>query len=200
LPGRPVWRELISARLAHSLAGRTLRHRQIWIAAIALLLGVDPGLAMAQPAESILAGQARPGQRVTVTTTNGARLTGKILTDGDGRLVLASNGDERQIVHADIDRVTRPSNKILFGPLIGLGASLALGLPIARRIENERGDGAADEGLAWLIAVGVGMGTLVDLNTHSDKTIYQRRTPSAGLHFNATAKGGGVRWTVRWGN
>lgn len=163
---------------------------------LALIVGT-PIAAAAQGAGSILPPDSKAGDRLTVTTTTGTRLTGRLVTDAAGMLVLRSDDRERKIAHDEIDRVTRRHNRFLFGPLIGLGAGLAVGLPFKRRFDNEGANG--DALLALSVGIGVGTGTAMDLVNGSDRTIYARRpVPASGLQIRSRRGGASVGWRIAW--
>jgi hypothetical protein len=151
----------------------------------------------AQEAGVLLPLNSHPGDRLTVTTTSGQRVTGRLVSDGDGKVVLVADDEERTIGHREIDRVTQRHNRFLFGPLIGLGAGLAMGLPAKRRFDNEGRDGGVL--LAWSVGVGVVVGSLIDLVNGSDRTIYAR-TPavSSGLQILPGKGGAEVRAVLAW--
>ena len=93
--------------------------------------------------------------------------------------------------------MTRRHNRFLFGPLVGLGAGLAIGLPAKTRFDNEGREG--DVILAWTVGVGVVVGSLIDAVNGRDRTIFAR-TPGIvrGLQVLPSAGGAEVRWAVRW--
>jgi hypothetical protein len=163
--------------------------------AIALVLST-PGVSSAQ-GTSILPPDSRTGDRLTVRTTTGQAFSGRLTGESDSVLVLESKGGERRIRQADVEQVNRRRNRILFGPLIGLGAGIAAGIPLKKLADNETGDGNSD--LAKMVALGVGVGTIIDLFTRSNKTIYRRRgSSSAGFAFQPRKNGAVVRWTSSW--
>ena len=164
---------------------------------LALLLGAALA-ANAQSAESILPPNASVGDRLAVTTTGGERFSGRLVTDSDGALVIRlSNRREQTIAHDQIERVTRRHNRFLFGPLIGLGAGLAIGLPAKTRFENEGVDGRL--ALSWVVGTGVAIGTVIDLVNGSDRTIYERKSGAVtGLQLQPARRGAAVRWTLAW--
>jgi hypothetical protein len=115
------------------------------------------------------------GDWITVTTAGGKQFRGRLLADARDELVLLANRRRETFVHTEIDRVTRRHNRFLFGPLIGFGAGLAVGLPAERRFRNE---GVTNSSLVWWSAgIGVVIGTFVDLVNGSDRAIYVRRRP-----------------------
>jgi hypothetical protein len=151
----------------------------------------------AQESGPILPRGSEPGERLTVTTASGERVTGRLVSDGNGALVLLANERERTIGHREVDRVTQRHNRFLFGPLIGLGAGLASGLPAKKRFDNEGRDGNVL--LAWTIGVGVGLGSLIDLLNGSDRTVYTRTSGGInGLHLRPVSGGTGIHWAIAW--
>ena len=163
---------------------------------LALLL-TAPLATSAQESGSMLPRGTDAGDRLTVTTTSGERFTGRLVTDGNGALVLIVNEQERTIGPGDIERVTRRHNRFLFGPLVGLGAGVAIGLPAKRRFDNEGRDG--DVILAWTVGVGVVVGSLIDALNGRERTIYARRPGVVrGLQVVPGAGAAEVRWAVKW--
>jgi hypothetical protein len=169
---------------------------RVLITGLALLLATPLATSAQQSGPMLLPG-SDPGDRVTVTTTSGERLTGRLITDSNGALVLFVDERERTIGYQEIDRVTRRHNRFLFGPLIGLGAGLASGLPAKKRFDNEGRDGNAF--LVWTIGVGVGLGSLIDLLNGSDRTVYARAPGRiSDLRLRPTRRGAEVRWAIAW--
>jgi len=163
---------------------------------LALLLAT-PMATSAQEPGSILPLDSDPGDRLTVTTISGERVRGRLVTDGNGALVLRSNREEQTIAHADIASVTRRHDRFLFGPLIGLGAGLATGLPIRLLMDNEGLNG--DVALGWTVGIGVGLGSLIDLVNGSDRTIYARKSGVvSGLQLLPSRRRAEVRWALAW--
>jgi hypothetical protein len=169
-----------------------------FLVALAMLLKTTLA-ASAQGAGPILPPNANTsiGDRLAVTTTAGVRITGRLIADANGALVLRADRREHTIAHKEIDRVTRRHNRVLFGPLIGLGAGLAAGLPAKRRFENEGVNG--DLLLAWVVGSGVVIGTVIDLVNGTDRTIYRRTSGAlAGLQIHPAPCGAAVRWAIAW--
>jgi hypothetical protein len=160
--------EPIGGGLSLSLPGDNMRITSI---CLAVLIGV-PGFAGAQQPGPLLPEDSRTGDRLTVTTASGTRFSGRLLLDDAGALVLRSAGHERIIAHTEVVRVNRRRNRFLFGPLIGLGVGLAVGLPLKTRFDNEAANG--DGWLGLMVGLGVGIGSLVDLLNGSDRTIFSR--------------------------
>ena len=142
------------------------------IAALLVLLAVHTPTAQ-QPAPPLLPPDTGPGDRLTVYTADARPVRGRLLIDNDGVLVLRVGGSERRIEHSEVRQVDRHRNRFLLGPLIGLGAGLAVGLPAKRRFDNEGSNG--DTVLAICLAAGVGLGTVIDLFNGERRTIYGPR-------------------------
>jgi hypothetical protein len=146
---------------------------------------------------AILPADSKPGDRLTVRTTAGATLKGRLAADSAGTLVLTSSSGEHRISHADVERVNRYRNRILFGPLIGFAGGVAAGIPLKELADNETGGGTSD--LIKMIALGVGVGTVIDLFTRSNRTIYRKGgSPPRGLAIQPRKGGARVGWTVGW--
>jgi hypothetical protein len=163
---------------------------------LVVVLGT-PIVAAAQAGGFILPPGSALGKRVTVTTTTGEQFRGRLLDDAGGALVLESGGGKRRIPHPTVERVTRRHNRFLFGPLIGLGAGLAVGVPLKQRWDNEGGNG--DAWLTLFVGIGVATGTAIDLANGSDRTIYERRPGPAGrLQILPLRRGAAARWAIDW--
>jgi hypothetical protein len=164
-------------------------------ALVLLLLLVISGTANAQQrATPLLPPDTGPGDRLTVYTADGNRVGGRLLIDNDGALVLRSDGAERWIKHADVRQVDRHRNRFLFGPLIGLAAGLAVGLPLRTRLDNEGAGG--DTALAMSVVAGVGLGTIIDLFNGEKRTVYEAK--QGGSRFDLVfAPGAGLSVGIR---
>ena len=163
---------------------------------VALLVGVA-AVTSAQTSGQALLDPARAGDKVTVTTASGAQFSGRLVADADGTLVIRGPEGERTVAHGDVNRVTRRSNRFLFGPLIGVAAGLALGLPLKTRWDNEGANG--DAWVALTVGIGVAVGSAIDLTNGRDKTIYARTAPvKSGVEFQPRRRGGLVAWRVNW--
>ena len=141
-------------------------------AAILTLVTLAPGSVTAQVSGPILPADIDPGERLSITANSGDRFTGRLISEQAGALVLSVADRDRPVPYSEIDRVTKRQNRFFLGPLIGLAAGLAVGLPLKRRFENEAEDGGPM--LAWSVGIGVAVGSLIDLANGSDRTVYQR--------------------------
>jgi hypothetical protein len=173
--------------------------RQTGSAALAIVL-VGVSTAGAQTADltrTTIEREARAGDRLTITTRDGAQSKGRLVDVGIDALVLQAADGQRSFAYNDIDRVRRYKNGIVLGVLIGTGAGLVAGLPMRSWAHNEGADG--DRILAICLAAGIGVGTGLDALAGSNRTIY-RRPPGArsGIDLQPKKGGGAVRWTVSW--
>jgi len=167
------------------------------IVLLSLLLTGAPLVASAQEPRATLVPDARPGDRLTVTTGSGARFGGRLIAETPDAVVLRSGGGERSIARGDIERVTRRHNRFVFGPLIGLGAGLGVGLPLKTRFDNEGGNG--DALLALCVGLGLATGTVIDLTNGADRTIYERRPKTVNrLQLRSIKRGAAIEWSRVW--
>jgi hypothetical protein len=141
--------------------------------------------------------KAKAGDRLTITTRDGAQSKGRLVDVGIDALFLQAADGQRSFAYDDIGRVRRHKNGIVLGLIIGAGAGLAAGLPLRSWANNETGDG--DRVLAMFLAVGIGAGVGLGALAGGSRTIY-RRPPDArsGLDLQPKKGGGAVRWTVSW--
>jgi hypothetical protein len=141
-------------------------------AALITLVMLVPVSVTAQVSGPILPADIVPGDRLSVTAMNGDHVTGRLISEQAGAVVLSVADRDRAIPYSEIVRITRRRNRFFLGPLIGLAAGLAVGLPLKQRFENEARDGGPM--LAWSMGIGVAVGSLIDLANGSDRTVYQR--------------------------
>ena len=162
-----------------------------------LALLATPCISRAQ-GTSILPADSRRGDRLTVRTITGETFKGDLTADrGDTLVLVASTAGLYRIPNADVERIDRYRNRILFGPLIGLAAGVAGGIPLKMLADNETGDGTIE--LMKMVALGVGVGTVIDLFTRSNKTIYRKSgSPPSGLAIQPRTGGATVQWTRSW--
>jgi len=155
------------------------------------------GAQTADPTRTTIERKAKAGDRLTITTRDGAQSKGRLVDVGIDALVLQAADGQRSFAYNDIDRVRRFKNGIVLGVLIGTGAGLVAGLAMRSWAHNEGADG--DRIFAIWLAAGIGVGTGLDALAGSNRTIY-RRPPEARRGFDLQPKkgGGAVRWTVSW--
>jgi hypothetical protein len=159
-----------------------------------VLLLATSTLAHAQSGGSLLGAEAPAGDRLTVTMASGARLRGRLVRDAGGTLVVRGGDRDQALAHGEVLRVDRYRNRFLYGPLIGLGAGLAAGIPVKRRLDNEAGNG--DAWLRIFAAIGVGAGSVIDLFNGSTRTIYSR-TPQPSTDWIVLPQRSGFALGVR---
>jgi hypothetical protein len=151
--------------------------------------------AWAQNARDGVDGKVRPGDKLTITTRDNREIKGRFLSGGDDIIVLALEGSEERVRWRDIDSVKRRRNGVLLGAIIGAGAGVATGIPVAMLAENEHGEGA--EALTSMIALGLGAGIAVDALLSANRTVYDRRSQTR-LDLLPQRGGGRVRVTLTW--
>ena len=149
----------------------------------------------AQDAQDMIGGKVRPGDKLTITTRDFREIKGRFLTAGNDIIVLAREGGETRLRWSDVDRVKRRRNGVLLGAIIGAGAGVATGIPVAMLAENEHGEGA--EALTSMILLGLGAGIGVDALLSTNRTVYDRRS-QARLHLLPQRGGGAVRVGLTW--
>ena len=158
-----------------------------------MLVAVLGYVSTAAAQQPLLADNTHPGDKLTITTGDGRHVRGRLVSDTGNELVISSDGRHETIGRGELVQVNRHRNRFLFGPLIGLGAGLAVGMPLKKRWDNEGRNG--DGWLAITVAAGVGMGTLVDLFNGSTRTVYSRSAPIA---LGISPRRGGFAVTVQY--
>lgn len=163
---------------------------------LVLLTGL-PLVARAQGNSASLLPEAQPGDRLTITTSNGARFSGRLIAETPDAVVVRLGSSERSIARTDIERVTRRQNRFLLGPLIGLGAGLGAGLPLKKRFDNEAANG--DALLALSVGLGLATGVVIDLTNGCDRTLYERAPRSVHrLQLRTIPRGAAIQWSRAW--
>lgn len=168
---------------------------QIRTTIFAIATAVWASTAWAQEPRDVIDGQVKPGETVTVTTKDDREVKGRFLGSRDDGMVLTVQGTERRFLWTDIDRVRRRRNGILLGAIIGAGAGVAAGLPLASLVENETGDG--EKALASMIALGLGAGIGLDALLSTNRTIYDRRTQTR-INLLPQKGGAALRVSLAW--
>jgi hypothetical protein len=160
-----------------------------------IVTAVSVSTARAQEPREVIGDGLRPGDTLTVTTKADREVKGRFVGSGDDGMVLTVRGTERRFPWTDIDRVRRRRNGILLGAIIGAGAGVAAGLPLASLVENETGDG--EKALASMIALGLGAGIGLDALLSTNRTLYDRR---AQTRINLLPQKGGavLRVSLAW--
>jgi hypothetical protein len=168
---------------------RTLR---LAVAGVVVLLGLGTTVAFAQTDAEVrgtILQRTNIGDRITVTTRDGARMRGRLVAATDA-LVVEHDSDRRTFTFTDIDRVSRSKNGVLLGAIIGTAAGVAVGLPVRTYLNNETGDG--DQALWVFVAIGAATGIGLDALMASERTVYSRPN-SRQSTFAVTPVKGGVR-------
>ena len=129
--------------------------------------------------QSRLESKTRPGDRLTIDTSDRSTIKGRLLTAGAEVLTIQSVAGPVSIPYSDIDRVRRRRNGVLLGSVIGLGAGVACGIPLKMLFDNETGDGT--KALLTVAATGLGIGMAIDAALSVNRTIYRRSTSSIRL-------------------
>lgn len=117
----------------------------------------------------------RPGDRLTVTTRDLARIRGKLVAVHGESLVLDTDAGERQVPFTTLERVGRQRHGMWLGPLIGAGVGAGFAIPVSMLFENEGAD--ATEATVFLIGLGAGIGLLIDATVDLPRTVYRRDAP-----------------------
>jgi hypothetical protein len=162
------------------------------------LVGVSTAAAQApDQARSTIEQKANPGDRLTITTRDGARSKGRLVDVGADALVVQAADGHRRVSYTDIIEVRGYRNRIPLGVAIGAGAGFLAGAPLRSWANNEGADG--DRILTTFLVAGTGLGALLAALSGNSRAIY-RRPPDAGsgLDLQPQKGGGAVRWTVRW--
>jgi len=164
-------------------------------AAAALLIGVATSEAQSpNDTKSAIDRKANIGNRLTITTTDGTEVKGRLLRLDGEHLVLQQETSERSFRYTELDRVRRRKNGVLLGALIGLGAGAAIGWPVAEWSSNE--GGSRSDGV-WIALAGLGAGLGIDALLGSNPTIY-RSPVRTGLTVTPAKKGAMVAFSARW--
>ena len=163
------------------------------IALVAFLICTSS--AWAQDARDVIGGELRPGDKLTVTTRDNREIKGRFLGSRDDVMVLSLEGNETQLRWNDIDRVKRRRNGVLLGAVIGAGAGVATGIPVAMLAENETGEGA--QALTSMIVLGLGAGLAIDALLGTNRTLYDRHRQTR-LELRPQKGGGSVRVSLTW--
>jgi hypothetical protein len=168
------------------------------VLAFVLAVGIEARAQEDDPIRTAVDQQAQPGDRLTVRTTQGSKLRGRLVS-AEADALLVELGDGRVTVpYADVQRVSRYSNGIVLGAAIGAGVGLAIGIPGGLLLANERGMSPA-RGVIPATAVCAGIGMLIDSQIGRDRTIYERPRTVRGTFDVQPRKGGGsIRWTATW--
>lgn len=164
-----------------------------------IALGGSPAFArQADDPGDVIARRAKAGDRLTVTTTDGRELRGRLVQLSPTALVLQADSLGRTVPYSEIGRVTRHKNGVLLGALIGTGAGFAVGVPLRSLANNEGANG--DGALAVCVAFGLGIGIGIDAIAGSERTIYAgpRARVRQQVSIGPQRGGAAFRWSARW--
>ena len=161
----------------------------------ALVIGVATSEAQSpNDAKSAVDRKANVGNRLTITTTDGTEVKGRLLNLDAEHLVLEQETSERSFRYTEIDRVRRRKNGVLLGALIGFGAGAAIGWPVAQLVDR---DDASRSDAVWVALAGLAAGVGIDAVLGSNPTIY-RSSVRTGLTVTPAKKGAMVAFSARW--
>jgi hypothetical protein len=113
----------------------------------------------------------KPSDKVTVTTTDGTKLTGKMQQVSTDEIVLRTKSGDQAIMSDRVAKVRQQHNGFLLGALIGAGAAIPFVLILDEYSYNEGGPGGA----VALVPVGAFAGMGIDGLIPSMKTVYDRK-------------------------
>lgn len=148
------------------------RVRAAVVLASALLGAAGQVEAQTPTAAEVLATRLRPGDQVTVTVCDLARIRGKLVGVGSDGLIVKTDAGDRQVPFDAVERVSRRRFGALLGPIIGAGVGLGFAIPVAMLFHNE---GASATGpTAFLVGLGAGTGLLIDAAINLPRTVYRR--------------------------
>jgi hypothetical protein len=104
----------------------------------------------------------KPGDIVWRTDSAGQQSTGVVQRIESSALTVRVNGQERQWPVAEMRELWREGDSLrngaILGALIGMGAGVAGGVPVAMLYENEGGDGARPLFIMAALGTGAGLG------------------------------------------
>ena len=164
-----------------------------------LLVLCGPSSAFTQPLtepRDVTQRSLKPGDRVTVQTTDGRRGKGRFVESRPDGLLVEVDRRQTAFAWSEIEQVHRRRNGVLLGAIIGLAAGAAAGYPLYQLSYNETGEGGKD--LALMMALGLGTGVTIDALLAKEKTVYRRRAVTSSLHVRPERGGGAVHVRVAW--
>ena len=138
---------------------------------------------------------AKAGDRLTITTSDGTALRGRLVSTDADVLVLRTSDGERALAYAGIEEVRRRKNGIKAGAALGLLTGAVWGLLVATTVDDEINSGGV---LAVSSAIGVGVGVGLDALISKNRTIFRRTAARQAVEIKPRKAGAAVRWAVRW--
>jgi hypothetical protein len=139
---------------------------------------------------SELSRKVRPGDRLTVTTSDRGGIRGTLTAIRDEGLVLRTDAGDAHVPLAAVDRVSRTRHGFLLGPIIGAGVGVGFAIPVSMIFHSEGAD--ATRASAFLIGFGAGVGLLVDAVVDLPRTVYRRDRASVSVAPQVGRGGGGL--------
>jgi hypothetical protein len=162
--------------------------------AVLLLLVCFATIAWAQaPATSFAEMQSRlhVGETVLVTDDAGQTVTGVVERMADDVLTIQTDGRDRQIAAATVQRVVRVGHAAGAGALIGLVAGFAVGALIATSDDCTHGFGPCFNNAGGVMAlgglfggIGAGIGAVAGAASRTERVVFER--PANGAHAAVT--------------
>lgn len=133
---------------------------------------------------------------LTVTSAGRGDTRGRFVAGREDALVLQVGERQLALPWRDIDHVRRRRNGVSLGTIIGAGAGVAAGVPLAMLVENETGEG--EQALATMIGFGLGVGIGLDALLARNRTVYRRGETAASVQLVPRAGGGAIRVGLSW--
>lgn len=170
-----------------------------WAAAVTLfvlLAGSAEVFAQSEPqARFTLQAATKLGDTLTITTTDGMEVKGRLLRLDAGGLVVDTGAGAASATYERIERVRRRKNGITAGAVTGVLAGLWLG-SVA---EHEVGSATTGFDIVAVSAVlGTGIGIGIDALIGTNRTIFRRSTSKKALRFEPRKGGAAVGWSAAW--
>jgi len=166
------------------------------VVVVMLAAGVEARAQGTADARQAIERGTRVGDQLTLDTSQGSTLQGRLVSKGPDALVLDVQGTQQSVPFGDIDHARRRRNGVAVGALVGFGAGLAAGIPAGMLANNETGNGTA--AMLTMVGIGVGTGVLIDGLLSVNRTIYRRSAGSVRLGVEPQIGGAAVRVTARW--
>ncbi len=160
---------------------------------LALAMSVE---AFAQQAASFeqLQVLAKPGDRIFITDSRGAKTEGKIESLTGLSIRVIHKGISRELLQSDVSEIRKwRSDSLVNGAGIGLGVGLSIGALSLLGMRNCDCPGAKAATIGYLGAIGAGIGVGIDALIPHKATIFSNGTTARKLQFepilSRTSKG-----------
>jgi hypothetical protein len=155
---------------------RTYTRRLLALSTLLVPLAVTPAAAQSapvpDPGAAGLSRKVRPGDRLTVTTRDLARIRGKLIAVQDDNLLLATETGQLRVPFESLERVGRQRRGMILGPIIGAGVGVGFAIPLSMLFANEGADATAEA--AMIVGLGAGIGLIFDALIDLPRTVYRR--------------------------